>query len=333
MNELTTNRTADIIAAEINGIKAQTRTMLLCSSIEIGRRLVEAKGMVEHGQWGEWLGKSVDYQKSTANNLMRIFEEYGADQIPLFGDNSKLQAFGSLTYSQAVALLGVPADDREKFIEENNLEEMSTRELQAAIKERDELQRKLDSSKKFGNDVAEKYNKLREETTDLQDKASSSDRLFRKEQETVKMLQGELEKERRRTKDEVARLVKLLEDARAEGRSEEDVKALTDKLDDAQRQVEELTQKLQQPVTVEPVIVEKIPEDIERELEELRKQKQDAQADTVNPAILRFGIHFESVVTGFQALLKDLGDIGDPEHAKYQAAVSGLLGKMSERVS
>ena len=61
------------------------------------RRLVEAKGMVEHGQWGEWLEKSVDYSTRTAQNLMKIFEEYGADQIPLFGDNAKTQAIADLT--------------------------------------------------------------------------------------------------------------------------------------------------------------------------------------------------------------------------------------------
>ena len=335
MNNMTINRTVDIIAAEINGIKAQTRTMMLCSSIEIGRRLVEAKGKVEHGQWGEWLEKQIDYSPRTAQNLMKIFEEYGADQLALFGDNAKTQTFADLTYSQAVALLGVPAEEREQFAEANQVDEMSTRELQQAIKERDELQRKLESSKTFGNDVAEKYNKLREETTDLQDKASSSDRLFRKEQETVKMLQGELEKERQRTKDEVARLVALLEDARAEGRSEEDVKDLTDKLDFTRGQVEELTQKLNQPVTVDPVVIEKIPDAVEQELAELRKLKQAAGEAAVNPAVLKFGVHFEVLVAGFQSLLGDLAEIKDaaPEkHDKYKNAVVGLIGKMTENL-
>ena len=72
------SRTPDMIATEINSIKSQTRIMVLCNSIEIGRRLVEAKEMLPHGEWGKWLETSVDYSQSTANNLMRIFEEYGA---------------------------------------------------------------------------------------------------------------------------------------------------------------------------------------------------------------------------------------------------------------
>jgi len=68
MNELNT-RTPQIIAAEINGIKDQTRKVALLASIEIGRRLVEAKAMIEHGRWGNWLKETVNYSQSTANNL------------------------------------------------------------------------------------------------------------------------------------------------------------------------------------------------------------------------------------------------------------------------
>jgi len=71
--------------------------------------------MVEHGQWGNWLKDSVDYSQSTANNLMRIFEEYGSNQIALFGNNANSQALGNLSYTQAVALLGIPAEDREQM--------------------------------------------------------------------------------------------------------------------------------------------------------------------------------------------------------------------------
>src|SRR5690554_982024 len=98
-------RSAVVIAAEINQIKDQTRKMVLFNAIEIGRRLVEAKQYVSHGEWGQWLQESVDFSQSTANNLMRIFEEYGSNQMALFGDNAKSEVLGNLSYTQAVALL------------------------------------------------------------------------------------------------------------------------------------------------------------------------------------------------------------------------------------
>ena len=70
-------RTPDIIAAEICQIADQTRKMVLNSSIEIGKRLCEAKEMIPHGEWGNWLEHSVNFKQSTANNLMKIYTEYG----------------------------------------------------------------------------------------------------------------------------------------------------------------------------------------------------------------------------------------------------------------
>ena len=72
MNELQVQRTPELIAAEINHIKEETKRIVLNNSIEIGRRLTEAKLLIPHGQWGVWLKENVDYSKTTANNLMNI---------------------------------------------------------------------------------------------------------------------------------------------------------------------------------------------------------------------------------------------------------------------
>ena len=69
MSDIEIIRTPEIVAAEINSIKEQTQNILLFNSIEIGRRLTEAKNMMEHGQFGKWLAEKVDYSQSTANNL------------------------------------------------------------------------------------------------------------------------------------------------------------------------------------------------------------------------------------------------------------------------
>lgn len=155
-------RTPEVIAIEINGIKEQTRKMLIYNSIEIGRRLVEAKELVGHGEWGRWLKEEVDYSKSTANNLMKIFKEYGADQISLVGDNLKSQTFGELTYSQAVLLLSVPGEEREKFVKENKIDDMSTRELKKAIKDRDEALKELNKVKEESEQILKEKEILEE---------------------------------------------------------------------------------------------------------------------------------------------------------------------------
>ena len=136
-------KTPDILAAEIRTIKSQTGRMVLNASIEVGRRLTEAKAKLPHGSWGEYLKNEVDYSPSQAQNLMRVFREYGSDQQSLFGGEAKSQTFGSLTFSKALSLLAIPdEDEREKFVLENDVEHMSVRELNEALKARDEAEEK-----------------------------------------------------------------------------------------------------------------------------------------------------------------------------------------------
>lgn len=120
-------RTIDTIAAEINGIKEQVRATVVSGAIEIGRRLKEAKSLVPYGEWGAWLERSVDYSERTAQNMMRIADEYG---------KTDPQALADLSVTQAVLLLGVPAEERGAFLAENDVPSMSTRELQAQIEAR-----------------------------------------------------------------------------------------------------------------------------------------------------------------------------------------------------
>ena len=138
MNEMTVTRTPELIAGEVRHLKAQAQRLILGHAIEIGRRLTEAKAMLEHGQWTDWLKNQVNFSQSTANNMMRIFDAYGAAQMGLFGPEANSETFGSLEYSKALALLAVPESEREEFAQAVDAEHISVRELKAAIKERDE---------------------------------------------------------------------------------------------------------------------------------------------------------------------------------------------------
>ena len=136
------------VTTEIRTLHRQAQCMVLGYAIEIGRRLKEAKAMLDHGQWGPWLREEVDFSQSSANNFMRIFEEYGAQQVSLFGDANS-QALGNLPYTHALRLLALPAEERESFAEEHHAEELSTRELEKLIRERDEARRaEQDAQKK-----------------------------------------------------------------------------------------------------------------------------------------------------------------------------------------
>ncbi len=198
----TTPRDIDTVTVEINTIKKQTQQILLTAAIEIGRRLVEVKSMVPHGEWGKYLEEKVEYSQSTANNLMKLYEEYGSDQHSLFETFANSQAFGKLTYTKALALLAVPAEERETFVDTHDVEGMSTRELQDAIREeRDELQKKLTEAQEVAEDLREDLDDARSTAEDAQQQLTKAEeektRAEKSEKaalEKVKKLEEQLEK-------------------------------------------------------------------------------------------------------------------------------------------
>lgn len=227
-------RTLDIVAAEIRGLTAG----MLNNVIEIGRRMVEAKEMLPYGQFGTWIKENTGYSVSTANNFMNLYLEYGSMQGSLFGAETESQTFGKLTYSKALALLAVPAEEREAFAVEADAEHTSVRELKRKVeqyqRERDEALQKAESAR------------VELETTeeDLLNSNRANDRL-RKELEDAQnappdglWLATMREEERKDAEAKVA--AQLAESEQARAKAEADAKAAADEAAEVRKRLREL---------------------------------------------------------------------------------------------
>lgn len=171
MTQLETVRTVETVAAEIRALTAS----MLCNVIEIGRRMCEVKEMLPYGEFGKWIEENTGYSNSTANNFMRLFQEYGAAQGSLFGAQVESQTIGKLSYTKALALLALPPADREAFVEENHVEEMSTRELKNAIRERDEANRRAQEAERAAEESALAMEELREKLDEADAREKNAD--------------------------------------------------------------------------------------------------------------------------------------------------------------
>ena len=116
-------RSIEVITGEIVELKKQAGEAIL----GIGQRLIEAKEMLPHGEWLPWLNEQVEFSERTARNFMRLAREW-----------TNRQTLADLGASKALTLLALPPEEREQFIEDHNVIDMSTRQLEQAIKERDE---------------------------------------------------------------------------------------------------------------------------------------------------------------------------------------------------
>lgn len=130
-------RSIEIVTAEIYTIRDNVARVFMDGVIQIGRRLEEAKQLVPQGEWLNYLDTKLGYKPSTAQNYMRIAREFGDGQVGLSGKTAS-DFFGNLGYSQLLPLLGLPEEEREQLAEEHDLAGMSSREIQALVKERDE---------------------------------------------------------------------------------------------------------------------------------------------------------------------------------------------------
>lgn len=134
MNELVS---LDQIVSEIKFFENQA----VVSYWEIGKRLNQAKSQVEHGEWMDWVGRNLGYSQETTNKLMRINNE--------FSNSSTLT---NLTFSKALALTSIKdEEERQDFIDSHEVEDMTTRQLQAEIKEYKESLKKKEDELKFAD--------------------------------------------------------------------------------------------------------------------------------------------------------------------------------------
>ncbi len=288
------------LAAEINTIKTQTQKIMMEAAVEIGRRLVEAKGAVGHGGWGTWLEHNVDYSERTAQNLIRIFQEYGQGQQRLFGESNP-QAFADLTYTQAVALLGIKnPDERAEFVESHDVANMTSRELADAIKERDEARAALEEEK-------EKREKAETESRDLQKNIDALEEALKEAQESEG---GEPDEETKKRIEE-------MEKAKA---------ALEAKLKKAEKERDEVAKQRKEIANAEIELM--------KERDDLRAQvarlvKESVKEQNADPGKAAFSAYFNLSKNAFNGMLEAVGKIED-EKEKYRAAMVKMLEAMIE---
>ena len=295
MNEMMT-RTPEVIATEINVIKAQARDVYVRSAIEIGRRLYEVKAMVPYGKWGEWLKNNVDYSDRTAQNLIAVYEEYGRNGDP--------QAIAGLNFTQAVLLLRLDGETRAELLEQKDVPGMSVRELE-------------DEIRKANAEIEKRQLTIDQLIGAAEEKAAAEENALKAEREQAEAMRTELS--RVRNEADAARAQAGDAVKRANAVQEENTR-LKAALSEAQK-------------APEPVIeqVEVVPAEVEEELQRLRELEKQAPSE----AVMRLRVTYTQLVETFGAIEKMIDGLNDdrPEEAlRFRRAVAAAAMRMAERL-
>lgn len=250
-------RTIETITAEIITLKTDAGNAI----IGIGQRLIEAKEMLPHGQWLTWLTDQVEFSERTAQDFMRLAREW-----------SNPQTLADLGKAKALKLLLLPAAEREDFMEAHDVPNMSTRELEQAIRERDEAKIKLKV-------LSEQVETLEKHNTDLETMALD----YTNQNDDLKARIRELESRpidvAVQVDEEAVKKAKAEARAAAESEWREKVKAVEDKLAKAKEKAKAAEEKAGKAVSTELDEARKAQATAEAEAETLRATLERLRAD------------------------------------------------------
>ena len=290
------------IALEINTIKRKTAHDMIASAVEIGRLLCEAKEKVPHGSWGDWLRDNVSYSVRNATNMMRLYEEHDAGML----GSGEANVFEGLNLSQAIALLAVPREERRQFIEENNVQDLSVKETQALIREKEEIEKRLREAEE-GREEAEVH-------------AAEAKALSEKyEQELIELREQPIPEEAR---------AELVAELTAKFKKEKDElaqkhrKALSEASAKEKRAVEKAKKDAQDAFALEREEIRTI---AKKEAEEAMRQRVEAAEARLkeltvasSPYLVRFKLYMEALQSSYQSLTQTVeeAEASEPEVGK-----------------
>lgn len=132
MTKAAEGRTIEVITGELLEAKQAGGEAILT----IGRCLIEAKESLSHGEWLPWLNERAELSERAAQRFMRLAREW-----------SNPTALSDLGATKAITLLALPPEEREQFMEDHNVIDMTTRQLEQAVKERDEARKAAEEAK------------------------------------------------------------------------------------------------------------------------------------------------------------------------------------------
>ena len=356
----TTDSMLTRLASEINAIKEQTRKTVYLAMMDIGQRLLQAKGAVGHGNWEKWLKDNVDYSPRTAQRLIASYERFGDGQQKLFGRSADPEQLAELNKTQIMTLMSIKDEEKcFEFMDEHKgeIKDMSKTELEAIAKELNETvaelnrtKHKLTDAKNMADTFQKRLADNENAMADYKKQLADNENAMADYKKQLAGLQSQLDEagESRELADLKAKYTALQRDlARADkqheqiaeeaGRyqslfeeSQQKVDALSKELEEAKSQTIEAANVEKIVETVEKIVeVEKVPEETQKQLEMMQARIRELEAvskDTKTAEEKAFGHHLMNVKSELEAAITQLMAIQDEgKKRKYAALLRKLL--------
>lgn len=315
-----TRKTTEDLTSEANQLYAQAEAVAGISLrlvAESGRRLSVIKTRVGHGEWEDWMERNLKFSAKKANRMMKLAEKL-EDEDSLF---SKTTTLSDLGISRVWKLLAAPEEVAEEVMENENVAEMTARELEAELRKVKEENEALRDSNDEIREQFEEAKAMKAELAEMRSKLKEVEEAAEKEnpetEEKRKAAEDALEKKKQELASLKAEMKKKIAEARTKAKA------------DAEKEKEKETQDAVEAAKKEAVA------EAEKEKRRLAAELAEAKAEsrrlekTADPQVAAFKVRADALQESFNKCRNCIDEEPDEERQKtMKAALKKLVGIM-----
>lgn len=316
-------RDINTITSEIHYIQNDVQQYAAQGALKIGERLCEAKELLGHGEFLPWIKDEFGWTDRTAQKLMAVYREFGDSQKSLFGPEINTKTYSDLPVSKLYLLISVPESEREDFVKENNVAEMSVREMEKLLREKKEAEDESREAHAELNKLADKYAALSAVASEQEKelKAAQAD-VSASIEAAKKEAAAEAEKARRTAE-------------KAQKAAEAEAKKARDEAEAAKKDLQQLRDNPEIPQEV----MDKLKAQFSKAAEEAEARAREAEAKlkVSDPDVAMFKLHFDNLqktAASMAQLITKMKLSGNADMAdKLSRAACAVLERVKEELA
>ncbi len=281
------------------------------------------------GNWIAYLKEQLDYKPTTAENLMRIYREFGSEQVDMLTGKTPAEVFGKLDQSQMVAMFGLEPEQRTELMETEGIEDMSSRQIAQLAKE-----------KKAAEDEAERERKARENADKLAvqqaDRATKAEQEVKDSEKYIKSLEEELERAKSELEAEKAQENLVPVDTSAQ---DEQIAKLQNQLDKLKEKHKKLQDKQKAAEDeIKQAVREEVMQEAQAEIDAALQAQAEAEhklEKAKNPSKQKISLMFAQVQENIMRIEKELKLMeqeGNEIPVQLRATLSKTLVSMAKTI-
>lgn len=316
-------RDINTITSEIRYIQNDVQQYAAQGALKIGERLCEAKELLGHGEFLPWIKDEFGWTDRTAQKLMAVYREFGDSQKSLFGPEINTKTYSDLPVSKLYLLISVPESEREDFVKENNVSEISVREMEKLLREK--------------KDAEDESREAHAELDKLADKYAALSAVASEQEKELKAVQADVSASIEAAKKEAAAEAEKARRAaeKAQKAAEAEAKKARDEAETAKKDIQQLRDNPEIPQEV----MDKLKAQFGKAAEEAEARAREAEAKlkVADPDVAMFKLHFDNLqktAASMAQLITKMKQSGNADMAdKLSRAACAVLERAKEELT